>query len=263
MQIIDAHAHIFPSKIASRAVGSIGAFYDLQMHAGGTAEALLKSGAEIGVSRYLVCSVATRADQVEAINRFLMEEMRLHPEFVPFAAVHPAMERVEETIEEAVQAGFYGLKLHPDFQEFAIDDPCADAIYRAAEGKLPILFHTGDRRYSYSDPKRLVRVMEKYPDLVCIGAHFGGWSCWDEVEQVYRGCKNIYFDTSSSLPFVKPEQAAEMIDRMGSDRFFFGTDFPMWTHAAELNRFMKIGLSESVKEQILFRNFSRVVLHET
>ena len=262
MQIIDAHAHIFPSKVAERAVGSIGSFYDIKMDAGGTADALLKSGEKAGISRYLVCSVATRADQVEAINRFLAEEARLHPAFVPFAAIHPGIDNIEETVEKAIEAGFYGLKLHPDFQQFAIDDACAELIYRAAEGKLPILFHTGDRRYDYSDPKKLARMMDKYPALVCIGAHFGGWSCWNEVEQVYRGYPNVHFDTSSSLPFLKPEQAAELIEQMGADRFFFGTDFPMWTHEEELVRFQKLNLSEDVKEQILWKNFSRVVLHE-
>ena len=37
MKIIDAHAHIFPQKIADRAVQSIGAFYDIPMDDGGTA----------------------------------------------------------------------------------------------------------------------------------------------------------------------------------------------------------------------------------
>ena len=79
---------------------------------------------------------------------------------------------------------------------------------------------------------------------------------------MYRGYPNVYFDTSSSFPFLKPEQAAELIEQMGADRFFFGTDFPMWTHEEELARFQKLNLSEDVKEQILWKNFSRVVLHE-
>ena len=52
-RIIDAHAHIFPEKIAAKAVASIGSFYDQPMRGSGhgTAESLLESGKEIGVDR--------------------------------------------------------------------------------------------------------------------------------------------------------------------------------------------------------------------
>lgn len=41
-------------------------------------------------------------------------------------------------------------------------------------------------------------------------------------------------DTSSSLMFLKPEEARRFLDKFGPERFFFGTDFPMWRHADEL-----------------------------
>ena len=122
-RIIDAHAHIFPEKIAAKAVASIGDFYDLTMHDGnGTAEALLESGKQIGTERYLVCSTATKPGQVQAINDFIWAESQAHPEFVPFATLHPEMEGLEEEMERILSRGYYGLKLHPDFQEFHIHD---------------------------------------------------------------------------------------------------------------------------------------------
>ena len=176
MKVIDAHAHIFPQKIAERAVSSIGSFYGIPMDDDGTADVLLREMRTANVSQSLVCSVATKPEQVTSINTFLAEEAKRHPEFVPFAAMHPLMEDPEAEFERILKAGFYGIKLHPDFQAFYIDDPRADVIYRLAEGKLPILFHTGDHRYEWSRPHRLARVMERFPSLVCIGAHFGGWS---------------------------------------------------------------------------------------
>ena len=67
MKIIDAHAHIFPQKIADRAVQSIGAFYDIPMDDGGTADILLEEMRAANVSQSLVCSVATKPEQVTAI----------------------------------------------------------------------------------------------------------------------------------------------------------------------------------------------------
>lgn len=260
MKIIDAHAHIFPQKIAERAVGSIGAFYDIPMDNGGTSDILLREMKAANVSQSLVCSVATKPEQVFAINTFLSEGARLHPEFIPFAAMHPLLENPEEEFSRILKAGFRGIKLHPDFQEFDIDDPCADEMYRLAEQNgLPVLFHTGDPRYEWSRPHRLANVMERFPSLVCIAAHFGGYGSWQEAYDTYRG-SNLYMDTSSSLMFIKPDEALRFIDKFGAAHFFFGTDFPMWRHTDELTRFDALGLSADIKRLILSENFERVVL---
>lgn len=261
MEIIDAHAHIFPQKIAAKAVQSIGAFYDIPMDAPGAAENLLESMKEADIDRSLVCSVATKPEQVRAINAFLEEQGKLHPEFIPFAAMHPHLADIEEEFAKMEAAGFYGIKLHPDFQAFDIDDPSAMEMYRLAEGKFPILFHTGDNRYDWSKPYRLARIMEKFPDLVCIAAHFGGYRCWDEAFDVYKGGK-LYMDTSSALMFIDNEKAHRFIDQFGADHFFFGTDFPMWTHKEEIVRFESLGLDEETKKAIYAENFKRVIIRK-
>ena len=53
--IIDAHTHIFPEKIADKAVASIGNFYDLPMQGGnGRPRQLNELGEKYGVSHFLV-----------------------------------------------------------------------------------------------------------------------------------------------------------------------------------------------------------------
>lgn len=57
--IFDAHAHVFPNKIAERATSSISVFYDdMPMQHIGSMEQLLKSGANAGIDGYLICSTA-------------------------------------------------------------------------------------------------------------------------------------------------------------------------------------------------------------
>lgn len=81
MKIIDTHAHIFPQKIAAKAGESISQFYNgTQMHHLGVAEDLLKSGAKIGVEKYVVFSSATKPEQVESINCFIADTCKQHPE---------------------------------------------------------------------------------------------------------------------------------------------------------------------------------------
>lgn len=259
-KIIDAHAHIFPPKIAAKAVVSIGKFYDLYMANEGLAEDLIKSGETIGVSKYLVCSTATKPEQVKSINDFIYDECQKHKEFVGFATLHPDFNDIDEEFERIENMGFKGIKLHPDFQMFNIDDEKAHRIYEKAEGKFVILFHTGDARYDFSSPKRLVKVCEKFPDLKCIAAHFGGYSRWDEAYEGYKDCPNIYMDTSSSLFLLSKEKVYKFFERYGTERFFFGTDFPMWTHKGEYDNIMSLGLSDNDLKKIFYDNFENVVL---
>lgn len=258
--IIDAHAHIFPGKIAEKATRSIGDFYDIHMGTSGFPHSLIESGSRIGVKTYLVCSTATKPGQVSSINDFIYTKCIKYPEFYGFAALHPAMENLEREISRVSEMGLHGIKLHPDFQQFNIDDPAVMPLYEAVEkANLPILFHTGDERFTYSAPHRLHNVAKAFPSLRCIAAHFGGYQRWDEAYEFLK-LPNIWMDTSSSLFLLKKERALRMIEHFGVDRFFFGTDFPMWGHEQELSYFLDLGLSESENQEILANNFRRVFL---
>lgn len=261
MQIINAHAHIYPEKIAQKATDTIGVFYDIKMEMpAGTAERLIEDGKKAGIDKFVVHSVATTAHQVRSINEFIKREVAEYPQFIGFMTLHQDLteEEVKHEVEWAIENGFKGIKLHPDFQKFNIDDENAEKFYRCASGKLPILFHIGDDRYEYSKPERLVKMAKKYPDVNFIAAHFGGYRCWDDAV-LYKGLKNVYFDTCSSLPFISAERAKELIDMLGADRFFFATDFPMWDSVGELERFNKIPLSEKERQMIFSENIKRLL----
>ena len=255
-EICDAHAHIFPEKIATKAVTAIGNFYGIDMDGKGSADALKESGNKIGVSRYLVCSTATVPHQVESINQFIAKVCASAPEFVGLGSLHPEYEDAIGQVKFCKDNGLYGLKLHPDFQKFNIDDKKAYPIYEAAQSlNMPILFHTGDKRYTYSAPKRLKKIVNDFPQLKVIAAHFGGYSEWDNALDVLKGEENVYFDTCSSLMFISPRKARSLISKYGTEKMFFGTDFPMWKHDEELERFMHIKLTDEQNRKILSENF--------
>ncbi len=251
--IVDFHTHIYPAKIAHTAVDAISQFYSIAMSGQGTSEHLLQEGGKIGVSRYVVHSVATTPAQVVSINDFIARETQAHPEFVGFATLHPGFEDMASEVDRAIDLGLRGIKVHPDFQEFNIDDDAAMTIYRAIEGRLPILFHMGDKTRDFSAPRRLREVLERFPNLVVIGAHFGGYNAWEESKK-YLLSQNLYFDTSSSLFCLPPEEAAQMIHAHGADKMLFGTDYPMWDHQEELARFLALPLTEEERIAILAKN---------
>lgn len=258
--IIDAHAHIYPDKIAKKATEAIGKFYELEMEDAGTTSRLLEEGKSAGIEKFVVHSCATTAHQVHPINLFIKSEADAHPEFIPFMTLHEDLteEEMKEEVQWCIDNGFKGVKLHPDFQKFYIDGEKAEKFYRVIGDKLPILLHTGDNRFEYSAPSRLVKMAKKYPNVNFIAAHFGGYRRWDEAEG-YKGLNNVYFDTCSSLAFISPERAKEIIDLLGVDKFFFATDFPMWDAEGELERFNRIPLSEKEREMIFSLNLKKLL----
>ena len=101
MEIIDAHAHVYPEKIAAKATDTIGIFYDIKMQMPkGTPEQLLISGSRAGISRYVVHSVATTAHQVRSINEFIKREVEAHPEFIGFITLHQDLSEDEQLLLE-------------------------------------------------------------------------------------------------------------------------------------------------------------------
>ena len=261
MTIIDTHAHIYPDKIALKAAKSIGEFYEIDMHLDGTVSSLLQAGEAAGISRWLVHSVAVTWERARSINDFIASEVEAHPDkFIGFGSIHPDHPEMEKELDYMLSRGLRGVKLHPDFQHFLLDDPQAICLFEAmAERNLPLLVHTGDTRYPYSEPERMARALDAVPGLTAICAHLGGWSRWDAAWQVLAGRKNVYVDCSSSLYALGAEEAANVIRRYGADRVFFGTDYPMWTPQEEIARFMALLLTDDEREMILHRNFERFI----
>ena len=257
--VIDCHCHVYPDKIADKAVESIGGFYDLPMFYDGKASTLIEYGSEVGIKHYIIFSVATTPAQVQSINRFIAETVATSGGLMTgLGTLHPDSDNIEADIEQILSLGLKGVKMHPDFQKFRINDEKCHKIYSLCHGKLPVYLHTGDSRYEFSNPDNMLPILEKYPDLIVVGAHFGGWSCWREAAEKLSGYKNFYVDCSSSFDWLTADEARELVRAYGADRVLFGTDFPMWSHKKELEAFYAMRLNSDEEKKILFENAIRL-----
>lgn len=257
--IIDAHCHIYPDKIAEKAAASTGRFYDIPMRLDGKVSTLLREGAAAGIDHFIVQSVATTPAQVASINRFIAESVAAsNGTMTGLGTLHPDSEDIAGDVEYLLELGLKGVKLHPDIQGFKLDDYRCLKIYELCEGRLPLLLHTGDHRYDFSNPNRLKPILDTYTDLTVIGAHFGGWSMWEEAAEQLHGYKHLYVDCSSSLYAFSPEVGQKLVRCYGADRVLFGTDYPMWTPKEELERFYALQLTDGENEQILWKNAARL-----
>lgn len=258
-KIIDSHCHIYPDKIAEKAAASTGNFYDLPAALDGKISTLLEHGKRAGIEHFIVQSVATTPKQVSSINHFIHDSVAASDgHFTGLGTLHPDSEDMESDVNEIIALGLKGVKLHPDIQKVAIDDPRMHKIYELCEGRLPMLLHTGDYRYDLSNPNRVIPILEQYSDLTVIGAHFGGWSIWEEATEKLCKYKNFLVDCSSSLYAITPETAKELIHVYGVERVLFGTDYPLWTPEEEIERFMQIDLTEEERENIFYNNAAKL-----
>ena len=258
-KVIDAHCHIYPDKIAQKASDATGHFYDIPSSLDGRISTLLEHGGAAGIDHFVVQSVATTPKQVSSINKFIAEAVaQSDGRFTGLGTLHPDSEDMEADVNDIIGLGLKGVKLHPDIQKVRLDDPRMLKMYELCEGRLPMLIHTGDKRYDYSNPNRLMPILDKYPDLTVIGAHFGGWSIWEEATEQLCGYKNFLVDCSSTLYVLSPDTAKKLIHAYGADRVLFGTDYPLWKPETELARFMEIDLTDEERRDILYNNAARL-----
>ncbi len=257
MTVIDCHCHIYPEKIAARAVQSVGDFYNIHMAAEtGTPDELIGICEDTPITHHIVHSVAVKPANVESINDFIASQCAEHPEFIGFATLHQDYPDPEAEIERAVSLGLKGVKLHPDTQAVNMDDPRLMRIYEIIEGRLPLIVHCGDYRYDYSHPRRLKRILHAFPDLVVDAAHFGGWSVYDLAVEFLED-ERCFLDMSSAQALLGPRRTRELTRIYGTDRIMFGSDYPMWSPAAEYETFTALDFTDDELENMLHRNAER------
>ena len=104
----------------------------------------------------------------------------------------------------------------------------------------------------------MAKALSAFPKLTVVGAHFGGWSVWDDAERLLTKYPNFYVDTSSSFYAFSPERARHLIRRYGASRVMFATDYPMWDIEHEIAYLDALALDGEELEMIYHGNAERL-----
>ncbi len=255
--VIDSHCHIYPQKIAEKAIENTDNFYSTHSVGSGIVENLAKH--HNSVDLFLVQSVATTAKQVKSINEFIASSIKGNSKFVGLGTMYPDSLTIEEDFEHLKSLGLKGIKMHPDIQKFAVDDDRMKKIYSlASKSNIPVLLHTGDNRYDYSNPNRLIPVLKEFPNLTFIGAHFGGYTLWEEAAKQLKDIPNLYVDCSSSFAVIGKDRGKKLIEMYTPDKVLFGSDYPMYYPENDLETIFSMGFSSSELKKILSENAKKV-----
>jgi predicted TIM-barrel fold metal-dependent hydrolase len=261
--IIDIHTHTFPDALAGRAIAQLSARAGVPAHTDGTCAGLRASMARAGVATSCVMPVATKPAQVRAINAWAAEVNARYPDLVCFGVLFPEAEGWEAEVAQLVTDGIRGVKLHPDYQDFFVDEPRALALYRAmADAGLILLLHAGVDiglpPPTHCPPDRLARALDAVPGLTVIAAHMGGFRQWEDVHRCLAG-RDLYLDTSYTLPELGAAPMVELIRAHGAHRVLFGTDSPWADQAADIAALRALPLTETEQTAILGGNAAKLL----
>ncbi|MBO8125801.1 MAG: amidohydrolase family protein [Firmicutes bacterium] len=258
--LIDFHAHIFPEKVAAKAVNNISTRYQQEAHHQGLYQEYLDLLARDGFDYGVVSTAATKPEQVRPANNWAIK-LNQHPSLRALGTIHLDYPDWKDEIQRVYQAGIRGFKLHPDFQRFYPDDPRAMEMYAQLPEGFVLLIHAGDdSRYTnelFSHPRRIAKVVEAFPKLQIVVAHMGGYRLWDQAREWLVG-KDVYLDTSSAAGFLDPAEFVAMVREHGHQRIIFGSDFPFRGPGEEKQILEKIGLNQTEVSAIMGENALRL-----
>jgi predicted TIM-barrel fold metal-dependent hydrolase len=257
--IIDAHTHVWPDKVAHRALAGNGTGLS---HVGdGTLAGLRASMAAAGVDRSVILGVANDAAAVEKVARF--SESVKAPDTIPLGAVHPDLDP-EENIAVLRKHGLVGIKVHPLYQSLRLDDRRLLAILDALDDGMMVVVHVGTggdgKPVPGCTPPLLADLAKAVPHLNVIACHFGGYHQFDEALDVICG-SGVIVDTSwpPSLAELDPAAVTGFIARHGADRVVFASDWPTADPAREIEAIRALGLPIADTAQILGLNMVDIV----
>lgn len=258
--IIDAHAHVWPDKVAGRALSG-NQVPGLVARGDGTVGGLTADMAASGVALSCCLGIANEARHVDRVNEFVGGLVA--PNRYGFGTVHVELS-VEENLQSLRRNGIKAVKLHPLFQSFALDDRRLWEILEAFGSEIAVITHVGAGGDAYtnslSSPRMIRDIATQFPDLRLMACHFGGYKILDDAEEMLSGV-DVVLETSwpPSLATLRPERIRRLIRAHGAERVVFGSDWPMTSPKEEIRAIEALGLTDQELKYVLGGTLAQVL----
>jgi uncharacterized protein len=162
--------------------------------------------------------------------------------------------------------GVAAVKIHTVHQHLSPDDERLRPLFgRLQELRMPVIFHTGTSRFpgadnSYADPTPIGAVCSRFPDLPVILAHGGRPDQTDAALAIVEGFDNAWLDLSSCPPSRLTAYFGDL--ETLAAKTLWGSDWPgpgVPGMGANVEAFLKLGLSEAANRAILHDNATRLL----
>lgn len=220
-------------------------------------ETIIELMDEAGIEQAVVMTYADAPVLKPNALRYLHDACKRYPSrLIPYARLNPHADNAALLLEEAIlDLGMKGLKIHQEgVTAAAHHGSIVRLVKKAAEFNAPILLHSGDEPLSL--PQQFASLAEEAPEATIILAHLGGYHHTDDAIRVCEKYENLLVDTSA-CPY--PHKIKEAIERLGAHRVLFGSDGPGCNPKLELQKIMRLGLSEDEQRLVLHDNIASIL----
>ncbi len=199
-------------------------------------------------------------DGIRAINDATIGMVRRCPERVfGLAFLNPALDSdfLVGEIDRCLGAGLSGVKLE---YEVNARDARLDPIMEAVSARDAFVLHhswykTIQKVSCESDPSDVADLATRHPRTRILMAHLtaGGMRGVLDIQKH----ENVSIDTSGGQPFSGLVEYA--VNKLGSERVLFGSDYPIRDFASQLGRIEGAKLTDQERSRILSKNAARML----
>ena len=181
---------------------------------------------------------------------------------LPGATIHPRDPNRVESLRQQAARGASALKLHPAVQRFYPDSRDLDPVY-AECGRLglPVFFHGGragiepEYTHRFTVIRHYEDAVARHPEVDFILGHGGARDVADAIP-LAQAYPNVWLGIHGQGISV----LREMIDRVGSGRLLFGSDWPFYHLGASLAKVLIVTEGRPDERRAILRSNAESLL---
>ncbi|NLJ25458.1 MAG: amidohydrolase family protein [Firmicutes bacterium] len=248
--IIDGHAHISKSE-----VGSVDEYLEVLQEVG-IEVGVAVPGGTLDVRRMTDYIIGRAQPSTEPPDNAYVKKAteRAKGSLIGFCCLNPHASGVGQSLVEAFDAGFRGLKLSPMSHQFSFASKAVAELSRiCGDYGLPVYSHV---LYNPgASTERYVSLARQFPKTNFILGHMGFGPADQDALQAAVELDNFFLETSTGS-YLHIQQAVE---KAGASKLIFGSEFPLSHPRVELAKILLLELSEGGLERILGENIQELV----
>lgn len=271
--VVDTHTHTYPTlEKANKIINAFTIAHDMQPIAvsEGTINDLYRQMESYGIDYSVLANFAPK-NVLHQNNLWTLSTAKENSKFIPYISVHPEMDcDILELIENYFRLNAKGFKIHPNVQTFDIKHNVLKPVWELCDKqKIPVLVHCGPVSTVCTNEYANFNVIEpfigNYQSIPIILAHLGGGEP-DYVFRIAEKYPNIYFDTAITFSgkhcikrihdelWENDEKVVWVFRKIGIEKIIFGSDYPYGSPIDDVNRIIRLDLTDCEKRAILGKN---------
>ena len=235
--IIDLHVHFMPDRVQQK----VWEFFDSTAEHGAPPWPVAYRQSEtqrieilraMGVSAFSTLNYAHRPGMAQWLNNYSTDLAQTHHDVIHSATFYPEP-GVDDTVEQALNAGAKVFKIHIQVGGFSPLDPqLDDAWSRVAQAQVPVVIHCGNgpHRGEHTGIEPVRELLKRHPSLVLVIAHAGLPDYLDfadlaaEHPSVYLDTTMVGTDFMDQFAPLPPDYLQRLAELEG--KVVLGSDFP-------------------------------------